>query len=115
MSGATVITIAGTDRRAAFARQLGGVLGLVFGHGLVGELGSVASVLGLICQLALIRAVPADMDVVERPQRAGLCRPVAAAIGRSLSCARVTNTFPTSRHRHAADDVAPDNHQVVSK
>ena len=62
-----------------------GVLGLLFGHGLVGELGSVASVLGLFFQLALIAAaVPADMDVVERPQRAGLCRPVAAATGRSL-------------------------------
>src|SRR5580700_11465643 len=31
-----------------------GVLGLLFGHGLFGELGSVASVLGLVFQLALI-------------------------------------------------------------
>ena len=31
-----------------------GVIGLLFGHGVVGELGGVASVLGLLFQLALI-------------------------------------------------------------
>ena len=77
-----------------------GVLGLLFGHGLVGELGSVASVLGLGLSTGADRTVVlADLDVVERPQCAGLCRPVAAAIGRSLPA--LAPRIP-SRHRGAA-------------
>ena len=43
--------------------------------------------------------VPADLEVVEWPQCAGLCRPVAAAIGRSLSALAPRIS---SRHRGAA-------------
>jgi len=92
-----------------------GVLGLVFGHGLVGELGSVASVLGLVFQLALI---------------ALLCRLIwtwwsgrNAPAFAGLSPRQLADPYLRSRHEFlpdieappAADDVAVDNHRVVSK
>jgi len=92
-----------------------GVLGWLFGHGFVGELGSVASVLGLIFQLALIlllcRLIWTWWSGRNAPAFAG------------LSPRQLADPYLRSRHEHlpdveaphAADDVAPDNHQVVSK
>ena len=92
-----------------------GVLGLLFGHGLVGELGSVASVLGLVFQLALI---------------ALLCRLIwtwwsgrNAPAFAGLSPRQLADPYLRSRHEFLpdieappdADDVAADNHRVVSK
>jgi predicted lipid-binding transport protein (Tim44 family) len=92
-----------------------GVLGLLFGHGLVGELGSVASVLGLLFQLALI---------------ALLCRLIwtwwsgrNAPAFAGLSPRQLADPYLRSRHEFVpdieappdADDVAADNHRVVSK
>ena len=92
-----------------------GVLGLLFGHGLVGELGSMASVLGLVFQLALI---------------ALLCRLIwtwwsgrNAPAFAGLSPRQLADPYLRSRHEFlpdveappAADDVAADNRQVVSK
>ena len=92
-----------------------GVLGLLFGHGLVGELGSVASVLGLVFQLALI---------------ALLCRLIwtwwsgrNAPAFAGLSPRQLADPYLRSRHEFlpdveapaAADDGAADDHRVVSK
>ena len=92
-----------------------GVLGLLFGHGLVGELGSVASVLGLIFQLALI---------------ALLCRLIwtwwsgrNAPAFAGLSPRQLADPYLRSRHEFlpdieappGADDVDADNHRLVSK
>jgi predicted lipid-binding transport protein (Tim44 family) len=92
-----------------------GVLGLLFGHGLVGELGSVASVLGLFFQLALI---------------ALLCRLIwtwwsgrNAPAFAGLSPRQLADPYLRSRHEYPpdveppsdADDVAADNHRAVSK
>jgi hypothetical protein len=88
-----------------------GVLGLLFGHGLVGELGSVASFFGLICQLALI---------------ALLCRliwtwwsgrNVPAFAG--LSPRQLADPYLRSRHDFLPDVEPPpdtdDNHGFVRK
>jgi hypothetical protein len=90
-----------------------GVLGLLFGHGLVGELGSMASVLGLVFQLALI---------------ALLCRLIwtwwsgrNAPAFTGLSPRQLADPYLRSRHEFlpdietlpGTDDV--DNHRVVSK
>jgi predicted lipid-binding transport protein (Tim44 family) len=92
-----------------------GVLGLLFGHGLVGELGSMASVLGLVFQLALI---------------ALLCRLIwtwwsgrNAPAFAGLSPRQLADPYLRSRHEFLpdveppsdADDVAADNHRAVSK
>ena len=92
-----------------------GVLGLLFGHGLVGELGSVASVLGLVFQLALI---------------ALLCRLIwtwwsgrNAPAFAGLSPRQLADPYLRSRHEFlpdieappGADDVAADNHRLASK
>jgi predicted lipid-binding transport protein (Tim44 family) len=90
-----------------------GVLGLLFGHGLVGELGSVASVLGLFFQLALI---------------ALLCRLIwtwwsgrNAPAFAGLSPRQLADPYLRSRHEFLPDIEAPpgaddvDNHRVVSK
>jgi len=90
-----------------------GVLGLLFGHGLVGELGSVASVLGLVFQLALI---------------ALLCRLIwtwwsgrNAPAFAGLSPRQLADPYLRSRHEFLPDIEAPpsvddvDNHPVVSK
>ena len=92
-----------------------GVLGLLFGHGAVGELGSVASVLGLVFQLALI---------------ALLCRLIwtwwsgrNAPAFAGLSPRQLADPYLRSRHEFLpdieapsdADDVAADNHRAVSK
>jgi hypothetical protein len=92
-----------------------GVLGLLFGHGLVGELGSMASVLGLVFQLALI---------------ALLCRLIwtwwsgrNAPAFAGLSPRELADPYLRSRHEFlpdieappSADDVAADNHRIVSK
>ena len=89
-----------------------GVLGLLFGHGLVGELGSVASVLGLVFQLALI---------------ALLCRLIwtwwsgrNAPAFAGLSPRQLADPYLRSRHEFlpdieappGADDVAADNHRA---
>ena len=92
-----------------------GVVGWLFGHGLVGELGSVASVLGLICQLALIlllcRLIWTWWSGRNAPAFAG------------LSPRQLADPYLRSRHEQlpdveappAANDAAADNHQVVSK
>jgi hypothetical protein len=90
-----------------------GVLGLLFGHGLVGELGSVASVLGLVFQLALI---------------ALLCRVIwtwwsgrNAPAFAGLSPRQLADPYLRSRHEFLPDIEAPpgaddaDNHRAVSK
>lgn len=94
-----------------------GVLGWLFGHGFVGELGSVASILGLIFQLALI---------------ALLCRLIwtwwsgrNAPAFAGLSPRQLADPYLRSRHEYlpdgeappgaGADDVAADNHHFVSK
>jgi hypothetical protein len=92
-----------------------GVLGLLFGHGLVGELGSMASVLGLVFQLALI---------------ALLCRLIwtwwsgrNAPAFAGLSPRQLADPYLRSRHEFlpdieapsGADDVAADNHRLLSK
>jgi hypothetical protein len=92
-----------------------GVLGLLFGHGLVGELGSMASVLGLVFQLALI---------------ALLCRLIwtwwsgrNAPAFTGLSPRQLADPYLRSRHEFlpdietppGADDVAVDNHGLASK
>ena len=62
-----------------------GIFGLLFGHGLIGELSGVSSILGLVFQFALLLALGlADPGVVAR--RSGGCRRpiVTAAIGRRL-------------------------------
>jgi hypothetical protein len=64
-----------------------GLLGLLFGHGVVGELSSVASVLGLACQLALIvmlgRLIWTWWNVGQSDAHAGLSpRQLADAYGR---------------------------------
>ena len=90
-----------------------GVLGLLFGHGFVGELGSVASIIGRVFQLALIALLCRLIwESCSRPQRAGLFRPVAAAIGRSLPALAPRIS---SRRRGAAQRRRFDNHRVVSK
>src|SRR6202034_4638322 len=92
-----------------------GVLGLLFGRGLVGELGSVASVIGLVFQLALI---------------ALLCRLIwtwwsgrnAPAFG-GLTPRQLADPYLRSRHEFlpdieappGADDVDADSHRLVSK
>ncbi|HTC05144.1 MAG TPA: hypothetical protein VK749_17190 [Xanthobacteraceae bacterium] len=92
-----------------------GVLGLLFGHGLVGELGSVASVLGLFFQLALIlllcRLIWTWWSGRNAPAFAG------------LSPRQLADPYLRSRHEFlpdveapaAADDGAADDHRVVSK
>jgi hypothetical protein len=92
-----------------------GVVGWLFGHGFVGELGSVASVLGLILQLALIlllcRLIWSWWSGRNAPAFAG------------LSPRQLADPYLRTRHEHlpdveaphAADDAAADNHQVVSK
>ena len=92
-----------------------GVLGFLFGHGLVGELGSVASVLGLVFQLALI---------------ALLCRLIwrwwsgrNAPAFAGLSPRQLADPYLRSRHEFlpdieappGADGVAADEHRLVSK
>jgi hypothetical protein len=90
-----------------------GVLGLLFGHGLIGELGSVASILGLVFQLALI---------------ALLCRLIwtwwsgrNAPAFAGLSPRQLADPYLRSRHDFLPDVEAPpsadevDNHRVVSK
>jgi predicted lipid-binding transport protein (Tim44 family) len=92
-----------------------GVLGLLFGHGLIGELGSVASVFGLVFQLALI---------------ALLCRLIwnwwsgrNAPAFAGLSPRELADPYLRSRHEFlpdieaspAADDVAAVDHRLVSK
>jgi hypothetical protein len=90
-----------------------GVLGLLFGHGLVGELGSMASVLGLVFQLALI---------------ALLCRLIwtwwsgrNAPAFAGLSPRQLADPYLRSRHEFLPDIEAPPgaddvgNHRVVSK
>jgi hypothetical protein len=92
-----------------------GVLGLLFGHGLVGELGSMVSVLGLVFQLALIvllcRLIWTWWSGRNAPAFAG------------LSPRQLADPYLRSRHEYlpdieaptGADDVAADNHRVVSK
>ena len=90
-----------------------GVLGLLFGHGLVGELGSVASVLGLVFQLALIvllcRLIWTWWSGRNAPAFAG------------LSPRQLADPYLRSRHELLPDIEAPpsaddvDNHRVVSK
>ena len=92
-----------------------GVLGLLFGHGLVGELGSVASVLGLFFQLALIlllcRLIWTWWSGRNAPAFAG------------LSPRQLADPYLRSRHEFLpdieapsdADDVGADNHRAVSK
>jgi hypothetical protein len=92
-----------------------GVLGWLFGHGFVGELGSVASIFGLVFQLALI---------------ALLCRLIwtwwsgrNAPAFTGLSPRQLADPYLRSRHEFlpdieappSADDVATDNHRAVSK
>ena len=92
-----------------------GVLGLLFGHGLVGELGSMASVLGLVFQLALI---------------ALLCRLIwtwwsgrNAPAFAGLSPRQLADPYLRSRHEFlpdieappGADDVDADSHRLLSK
>jgi hypothetical protein len=90
-----------------------GVLGLLFGHGLVGELGSAASVLGLVFQLALI---------------ALLCRLIwtwwsgrNAPAFAGLTPRQLADPYLRSRHEFLPDIEAPpgaddgDNHRLVSK
>ena len=92
-----------------------GVLGLLFGHGLVGGLGSVASVLGLVFQFALI---------------ALLCRLIwtwwsgrNAPAFSGLSPRQLADPYLRSRHEFlpdieappSADDVTADNHRAISK
>ena len=65
-----------------------GLLGLLFGHGVVGELSSVASLLGLACQLALIvmlgRLIWTWWNVGQSDAHAGLSpRQLADAYGSS--------------------------------
>jgi hypothetical protein len=85
-----------------------GVLGLLFGHGMVGELGSVASVLGLAFQLALIvmlaRLIWTWWNVDKADARAGLSpRQLADAYGRSRHAA--LPEVETGRHFvETADD-----------
>jgi hypothetical protein len=92
-----------------------GVLGWLFGHGFVGELGSVASILGLIFQLALIlllcRLIWTWWSGRNAPAFAG------------LSPRQLADPYLRSRHEHlpdveappGADDVAADNHHLASK
>jgi hypothetical protein len=92
-----------------------GVVGWLFGHGFVGELGSVASVLGLILQLALIlllcRLIWSWWSGRNAPAFAGLSpRQLADPYLRTRH-----EQLPDVEAQHAADDVAADNHQVVSK
>ena len=92
-----------------------GVLGRLFGHGLVGELGSVASIFGLVFQLALI---------------ALLCRLIwtwwsgrNAPAFTGLSPRQLADPYLRSRHEFlpdieappSADDAATDKHRAVSK
>jgi len=92
-----------------------GVLGLLFGRGLVGELGSVASVIGLVFQLALI---------------ALLCRLIwtwwsgrNAPAFAGLTPRQLADPYLRSRHEFlpdieappGADDVDADSHRLVSK
>jgi hypothetical protein len=92
-----------------------GVLGWLFGHGFVGELGSVASIFGLVFQLALI---------------ALLCRLIwtwwsgrNAPAFAGLSPRQLADPYLRSRHEFlpdieaptSADDAATDNHRAVSK
>jgi len=93
-----------------------GVLGWLFGHGFVGELGSIASVVGLILQLALI---------------ALLCRLIwtwwsgrNAPAFAGLSPRQLADPYLRSRHEYFPDGEAPpgtgadgaaDNHHLVSK
>jgi hypothetical protein len=90
-----------------------GILGLLFGHGLVGELGSMASVLGLVFQLALIlllcRLIWTWWSGRNAPAFAG------------LSPRQLADPYLRSRHEFLPDIEAPpsaddvDNHPVVSK
>ena len=92
-----------------------GVLGLLFGHGLVGELGSVASVVGLIFQLALI----ALLCWLIWTWWSGRNAPAFAG----LSPRQLADPYLRSRHEFlpdieappSADDVAADIHRAVSK
>ena len=87
----------------------------LFGHGFVGELGSVASIFGLVFQLALI---------------ALLCRLIwrwwsgrNAPAFAGLSPRQLADPYLRSRHEFlpdieappSVDDVAADNHRAVSK
>jgi hypothetical protein len=92
-----------------------GVLGLLFGHGLVGELGSMASVLGLVFQVALI----ALLCWLIWTWWSGRNAPAFAG----LSPRQLADPYLRSRHEFlpdieappGADDAAADNHRVVSK
>jgi predicted lipid-binding transport protein (Tim44 family) len=92
-----------------------GVLGLLFGHGLVGELGGMASVLGLVFQLALIallcRLIWTWWSGRNAPAFAGLSpRQLADPYLRSRR-----ELLPDIEAPPGADDVAVDNHQLVGK
>ena len=92
-----------------------GVLGLLFGHGLVGELGSVASVLGLIFQLALIallcRLIWTWWSGRNAPAFAGLSpRQLADPYLRSRQ-----DFLPDIEAPPGAHDIAAENHQAISK
>ena len=92
-----------------------GVLGLLFGHGLIGELGSVASVLGLGFQLALI----ALLCWLIWTWWSGRNAPAFAG----LSPRQLADPYLRSRHEllpdieapPSADDATADNHRAVSK
>jgi hypothetical protein len=92
-----------------------GVLGLLFGHGLVGELGSAASVLGLVFQLALIallcRLIWTWWSGRNAPAFAGLSpRQLADPYLRSRQ-----DFLPDIEAPPGADDIAAENHQAISK
>ncbi len=90
-----------------------GVLGWLFGHGFVGELGSVASIFGLVFQLALIallcRLIWTWWSGRNAPAFAGLSpRQLADPYLRSRQ-----EFLPDIEASPSAGDV--DNHRVVSK
>jgi len=92
-----------------------GVVGWLFGHGFVGELGSVASILGLIFQLALIlllcRLIWSWWSGRNAPAFAGLTpRQLADPYLRSRH-----EFLPDIEAPPSVDDVAADNHRAVSK
>lgn len=78
-----------------------GLIGLLFGHGVIGELGSVASVLGLVFQLALIGMLGRLIWTWWRDDKTGL--------GADLSPRQLADAYGRPRHEGLPDfDKAPD-------
>jgi hypothetical protein len=77
-----------------------GLIGLLFGHGVIGEVGSVASVLGLVFQLALIAMLGRLIWTWWRDDKTGL--------GADLSPRQLADAYGRPRHETLPDfDKAP--------